>query len=222
MALTEKATGQQTTTVTSEHQLGSDQTDDETHVLRIDANPFAAGEMFVLRGKTKTRSGSSSHTLEYEGRFLKAALDSPDVLSLAIPSVHSLQWTLTQLNGSSRNIDWSILAFGDAVQEKQSNDQTATPGSSHQLGTAETDDETYLLRVDASLLAAGERLELWADVKARSGSTIRQEHLGVWRGESILEPSLLSVPVPSTHEIEFFLKQTGGTGRVYPWSIIVL
>jgi len=221
MALEEKASGSQTTSVGTEHQLGSDQTAAATYLLRIDANAFAAGEGYEIKAKTKVRS-SDSHQLEYHGLFLGTLQGDSNHVSIPVASPHSLQFTLKQLNGSSRAVPWSILAFGDVLQEKTSGSQTATPGTEHNLGSAQTDDETYLLRVDISNLAVTERVELRAKTKTRSSDTQRQEQLAIYYGEASIVSNVVSVPVPSVHEVQFTLKQVGGTGRAFPWSIVVL
>jgi hypothetical protein len=221
MALTEKASGSQTTVIGTEHQLGSNQTDAATYLLRIDANAFVAGEGWEMKAKTKVRS-TDSHQLEYYWPGLGTLQDDLNHVSIPVASPHSLQFTLKQLNGSARAVPWSILAFGDVLQEKASGSQTATPGTEHNLSSAQTDDETYLLRVDISNLVAGERLELRAKTKTRSADTQRQEQIATYYGESMIVPNVVSVPVPSLPEVQFTLKQVGGTGRAFPWSIVVL
>ncbi len=104
---------------------------------------------------------------------------------------------------------------------KANGSQTATLTTEHTLHT-NTDAGTYQLHVDASNLAAGETLELKVYHKIRSTGTERLTFSGVYKGENLVEPNILSIPVPSLHSFKATLEQNGGTGRAYNWEVVSL
>lgn len=104
---------------------------------------------------------------------------------------------------------------------KSSGTQTVTLGVEHTLAT-ETDDATYVLLVDANELSPGEELELSIRTKILSGGTTRDLFRRVYNGETMTDPILMSLAVPSDQEIVFTLKQTGGTARDYAWKTVAL
>lgn len=220
MPLSEKDSGSQTATISTEHTLATE-TDDECYMLRVDASNLVAGDVLELRQKAFTHSGDSTHVEEWLGIFNGANLLDPEVVSIPCPSVHSCRFTLKQTAGTGRAFPWSVLGFSKTVTEEASGTQTATLTTEHTL-TTETGDSSYVLRVDASNLAAGERLELKIKTRARSADTTRIEWHQIFRGEAIISPSLLSIPVASIHETIFTLTQTGGTGRSFKWSVLSL
>lgn len=99
--------------------------------------------------------------------------------------------------------------------------QVASLGVEHDL-TTQVDDETYVLMVDANELSPGEELELSVRTKILSGGTTRDLFRRVYNGETMTDPIIMSLAVPSDQEIIFTLKQTGGTGRNYPWKAVAL
>jgi hypothetical protein len=107
MALTEVTSGTQSATLDTEHNLGSEQTDDGYYQLRVDLTNMVNGDITVLRWKQKVVSGG---TARKEGRAVFAhAQENPSVLTPPIPNIHGLQFTLEQTDGTGRNYDWSIL-----------------------------------------------------------------------------------------------------------------
>lgn len=107
-----------------------------------------------------------------------------------------------------------------SLVEQATGTQAATLTTEHTLATL-TNGKTYVLVVDANALAAGEVLELTAYVKPLSGSTARVAYRGTFVGP-LASPVLVSPPVPAVHSVGFTLKQTGGTGRSYDFSIVSL
>ena len=107
-----------------------------------------------------------------------------------------------------------------APSQAASGTQVATISTEHTLATITTPG-TYVLRVDANALALGDRLVLRAKVEALSGGTRRLLFSGVF--EHVLADKIAdSIPVPVVHGVEFTLQQTAGTGRSFPWSVILL
>ena len=98
--------------------------------------------------------------------------------------------------------------------------QTATLGTEHTLATV-TAAGTYYLEVDTAALAAGETLLLSQKVKTLSGGTTRLESTGLYKHVQGV-PIKRSVPIQSDQEYVATLKQTGGTGRAYPWKVMSL
>jgi hypothetical protein len=107
-----------------------------------------------------------------------------------------------------------------AVSQTSSGTQTATLTTEHTLATVTTAG-TYVLRVDANALVAGETLTLRINTEALSGGTRRIEHEAVFAGP-LAEPMIVSIPVAIAHGVAFTLRQDGGTGRAYPWSVLRL
>jgi hypothetical protein len=103
----------------------------------------------------------------------------------------------------------------------QSGTQTATLTTRHQLGTSITSAGNYVLVVDTNALVNGEELLLEAEIKTLNGSTSRVTETARF-SHAQAAPVKRSVPIPVAHEVSFFLTQTGGTGRAFPWSILSL
>jgi len=104
-----------------------------------------------------------------------------------------------------------------ALSVKSSGSQTATLATDHTL-LSTPDSGVYVMVVDAANLANGETLILTIQRKARSGDTIRTAYTAVFQ-HALGSPLLLSPPVPCPVGADFILRQEGGTGRAYPWSI---
>lgn len=97
-------------------------------------------------------------------------------------------------------------------------DQTAVIGTEHTLVT-DTTNKVYVLVVDTANMALGDILELRIKTKARSGGTSRQAYSKTYAHVQG-DPNKYSVPVPADVEIVATLKQTAGTGRVFPWKLL--
>lgn len=106
-----------------------------------------------------------------------------------------------------------------ALVEAQSGSQAATVGTLHTLGTEETIDGYYQLVVDVSVLAAGDVLELSAELKVTSVGAARVCAIASFRDVQT-EAATFSVPIPNIYGLTFKLKQTAGTGRTFDWSIL--
>lgn len=98
--------------------------------------------------------------------------------------------------------------------------QTATISTEHSIATPTTAG-TYIFGVDTSNLALGDLLELRIYDKV-DGTNYRQ----VWKAtyqHAQINNAKFSPPWPlSGAGSKMTLKQTAGTGRVFPWSVKVI
>lgn len=103
---------------------------------------------------------------------------------------------------------------------KANGSQTAIISTEHTLSTV-TDAGSYVLGVDVSNMALGDKLTLRISTKIRSVGTTRLTYIANYVN---VQPTLntLSVPIASPHEFVATLEQTAGTGRVYNWEITEL
>lgn len=98
--------------------------------------------------------------------------------------------------------------------------QTATLTTEHTLmdNTGTVTAGYYQLVVDAVLLLTGEDLELLVYEPVRSGGTVRvveRIFLTGALGDPVIKSNMHACPFGA----KFTLKQTGGTGRVFPWCV---
>jgi hypothetical protein len=97
-----------------------------------------------------------------------------------------------------------------------SGSQTAVINTEHSLDTPTTS-ATYVFSVDTVNLALGDLVELRC-YDMVDGVNYRQ----MWKG-SFQHPQInnakVSPPLAVTTQAKFTLKQTAGTGRVFPWSV---
>lgn len=105
----------------------------------------------------------------------------------------------------------SVLASGT---------QTATLTTEHTLNdnTGAGTSGYYQLVVDINALLVGEDLELLVYEPALSAGTVRiMERIFLTGG--LNDPIVKSNMHACTHGAKFTLKQTGGTGRAFPWEV---
>lgn len=104
-----------------------------------------------------------------------------------------------------------------SIAEVDSGTQSATLDTEHTLGSALTDDEIYVGRVNVTNMAAGDRLYIRTYVKAVSAGSLalfQQIELVDAQTEKVVDTD----PVGSVHSFELRIEQTDGTGRSYEWS----
>lgn len=97
-----------------------------------------------------------------------------------------------------------------------SGSQTASISTEHSLATPTTIG-TYVLGVDTVNLVAGDLVELRI-YDMVDATNYRQ----VWKGayqHAQVSNGKVSPPIAVTTQVKFTLKQTAGTGRVFPWSV---
>lgn len=95
--------------------------------------------------------------------------------------------------------------------------QTATISTKHQLFTT-TNAGTFVLIVDASNMALGDVMELFADAGAYPGDGHKQ-YLNPVFSHVQSDPCKMSIPVTAPYGVTFSLRQNAGTGRLYKWSV---
>lgn len=98
--------------------------------------------------------------------------------------------------------------------------QVATISTKHSL-YATTVSGNYALMVDTSNMVLGDVLELSVDAAYASGGTRRQTY-AVTYAHAQSDAGKISVPVVAPWGAEFFLKQTAGTGRSFPWAVVLI
>lgn len=97
-----------------------------------------------------------------------------------------------------------------------SGSQTAVIGTEHSLSTPTTN-ATYVLSVDTVNLVNGDLVELRC-YDMVDGTNYRQMWKGTYQHAQI-NNAKVSPPIAVTTHAKFTLKQTAGTGRVFPWSV---
>lgn len=98
--------------------------------------------------------------------------------------------------------------------------QTAVIGTEHDLDI-DTTSNTFVLSVDIGAMALADVVELRIYTKVLAGGTERAAYTAVY-AHAQTAAIVFSVPVLSVNSIRCTLKQTAGTGRAYPWSLLAL
>lgn len=107
MALTETQNGTQAATVSTEHTLGVEETDDAYFSLLVDTSNMVVGDVLILRAKVKVKTGGTARTVARA--TFRDAQELAASLSIPVPNIYGIVFTLEQNAGTSRNFDWSIL-----------------------------------------------------------------------------------------------------------------
>ena len=106
---------------------------------------------------------------------------------------------------------WTVSASGS---------QTAVISTEHVLATPVAAG-TYQINIDTINMAGGDILELRV-YKSIDGSNSRQVWKGTYQNPQI-NLGKIGPPIETAgNQLKFTLKQTAGTGRVYPWSLEVI
>jgi hypothetical protein len=106
MAVTSVGTGTQTATLDTEHTLDTE-TAAGVYVLVVDMNALAAGDVVILRIKTKYASGGTSR-LAYSATYANAQSE-PNKYSIPVPVDAEIICTLEQTDGTGRDFPWNLL-----------------------------------------------------------------------------------------------------------------
>ena len=107
-----------------------------------------------------------------------------------------------------------------ALVAESSGTQTATINTEHQLA-APTSNKTRVLRVDLGAMVAGDTVEIRIKTAVLAAGTVREQQN--WTYANVVgSPIFESIPISSNQGATFSLKQTTGTGRAFPWSILTL
>lgn len=107
-----------------------------------------------------------------------------------------------------------------SVSSADSGSQTATIDTEHTLAT-ETTAGVYCLVVDTANMVAGDVVILKLYTKYASGGTSRVA-FQVLYSDIQADPIKYSPPVPIDTEIKATLEQTDGTGRAFPWNLLLV
>lgn len=103
---TQKTSGTQSATVTTEHTLATI-TDAGTYILVVDCNALDDGDELELRAKVKTLSGGTTR-LAYTATYIHAQEELVKI-SVPIPCLHELVFTLEQAAGTGRSFPWEVV-----------------------------------------------------------------------------------------------------------------
>lgn len=109
MALANVNNGTQSATLDTEHTLGAAVTTGKTCVLVVDCTNMANGDVVVLRAKVKTLTGSTE-ALAYAVTYAHVQAE-PVKISIPVPALYSVKFTLEQTDGTGRSFDWSIVSL---------------------------------------------------------------------------------------------------------------
>jgi hypothetical protein len=102
---------------------------------------------------------------------------------------------------------WAVEASGS---------QTATISTEHSLATPTTI-ATYVFSVDTVNMVLGDAVELRA--YEMIDATNYRECFKLTYQHAQAQPGKKFPPIDSTTQAKFTLKQTAGTGRVFPWRL---
>lgn len=103
---TSNSDGSQTATIDTEHTLATI-TAAGTYVLYVDLNALVNGDTVILKAKTKVRSVGTTRLLH---EVVYANVQSEKIaMSLAIPSINEIVFTLEQTDGTGRAFPWEIV-----------------------------------------------------------------------------------------------------------------
>ncbi len=109
MALSSLQNGTQTATISTEHTLGSAVATASTCILSVNTSNMANGDVLEIRAKTKVLTGGS------EATYLLASYANvqgePVKMTIPIPTLYSLTFTLKQTAGTGRAFEWNILGL---------------------------------------------------------------------------------------------------------------
>ena len=219
MALTSAGFGTQTAILDTEHTLDTEASSG-VYVLVVDASNMAAGDTLMLWAKIKYASGGTSRIcfppVAYTGEQTE-----PIIYSAPIPTDTEVSFVLEQTDGTGRDFYWNLLKLG-TVTSAGNGTQTATIDTEHTLDT-ETTAGTYVLVVDASNMAAGDKVTLKIKTKYATGGTSRIAFDRTYSYNQVAAvPIIISPPVPVDTEIIATLEQTDGTGRDFYWNLLKL
>lgn len=111
-----------------------------------------------------------------------------------------------------------------AVTKYASGTQTAVISTEHTL-SAPSIAGVYTVHVDLSGMQLGDELELRIKAKILTGDTPQVAYFKGFSGaQSVDDVIAISVPIANdlaeANALQFTLKQTAGTGRVYKWKVV--
>ena len=112
-----------------------------------------------------------------------------------------------------------------AVTVNASGTQTATVTTEHTLATVSVAG-VFVLNVDMANMVAGDIVELRVKKPTLAAGTTRVEYFAAFYGaqdtDDVLKTSVPIVVDATAGSCVFTLKQTFGTSRNFPWSVLAL
>ena len=108
-----------------------------------------------------------------------------------------------------------------AVTLSNSGSQTCTLTTWHDVDTLSAEAGVYVLAVDMTNLALGETLDIRIATNVRAADSETVLYLATFANAQA-EPQVQSVPVVVIDDATFSIRQTGGTGRAFPWAVYSL
>lgn len=106
-SIAEVTSGTQTATISTEHTLGTPQTDDEVYVARVNVTNMAAGDELKVRCYVKVVAAGA---LALWQEVVLSGVQTEKVLDLdPVGSVHSFEFRILQSAGTGRSYEWSIM-----------------------------------------------------------------------------------------------------------------
>jgi hypothetical protein len=108
MALTRDSSGTQTTTVTTEHVVGSP-TAAGYYQFEVDLSPMLNGDTVELRVKVPALNAGTKRTV-FMGTYKNAqGADNAIAISPPVPVIDASDFTIKQTEGSTRDLPWAII-----------------------------------------------------------------------------------------------------------------
>ena len=92
-------------------------------------------------------------------------------------------------------------------------------GTETDLGTADTNNATFVLEFDASNLVLGDLLEVRIYTKTLSSGSLVQAWKGTYQ-HAQTNNHKISPPIASDQSFKATLKQVAGTGRTFAWKYL--
>lgn len=99
---------------------------------------------------------------------------------------------------------------------------TLTADGTEQTLATVTDGGTFMLALDLSNMALGDKILIRASVKLFSGEASSQFDERLFQQDQTSNPIVLMDPIPAPIEVKYTLEQTAGTNRDFPWAVYEL
>jgi hypothetical protein len=108
-----------------------------------------------------------------------------------------------------------------SVTVETSGSQTATLATWHDVATVANVAGVRVFSVDLSNLTNGETVDIRIKKNTRSADAQAVIYQATY-AHAQAEPVVDSVPVVVADDATFSIRQTGGTGRAFPWAVYLL
>lgn len=108
-----------------------------------------------------------------------------------------------------------------AVTIIDSGTQLAVISTEHTLST-QVANRTYVLAVDLINMVADDILRIRVKSRVLAGGATQDTYRADYGPILPLNKTIITVPLPSTHEVSFTLTQLAGVGRNFDWEVRAL